>query len=204
LLSHQLFPDMVPSCFPHGAEPPSPVNDSRSKIVHPLEAGGVLDLLRCSVTVDEPDAIRDHVERMRALTMERDGMELVFVRNDFHSTSELRPHDYRDLQLGIFVEPIVGIRLYGEVRLIMRPWLNIKKHMTLLRKYDDGDYVMANYLLQYACNIGRAALEKKKSAAEDSTSQLTRLPQGVSSDKPRRIAVKVPARKLIDTVVLWR
>jgi hypothetical protein len=111
---------------------------------HLLEAGGMGDFCRCSVSCDSPRHLRDVYEKLMAMRLSKgDVGEVVRVKNGFHKDA-ISSGGYRDIKLNILVDvPLPGggsVRHIAEVQLLLAHYVEVKKHMHLLYKVQRGDF----------------------------------------------------------------
>lgn len=109
---------------------------------HPLEAGCILDIARCSIVGEGPEDILETLDAFHELQLQRDGVELVAIRNDFSTAVGMRR--YKDIQLSVAVQVPGGPRQIAEVRLVLRDYLELRKHKALLDLWMQGEYAEAN------------------------------------------------------------
>lgn len=105
-----------------------------------LAAGGVCDLVRCSISFDSAEKLAEAYRKFMKYTMEKDGIEVVMYMNGYHPKAV---HDnYRSVKVLCMME-VPGmpkdIRHIGEVQLILRTVVETKKHLHLLRGVLNGD-----------------------------------------------------------------
>lgn len=114
----------------------------------------VLDTFRCSFTLENPQELVRAVRILKAFSLKNDGLQLYRLKN-MHSRKILHEQTsggYRDVKANVVFtlpkKPGGGpdaaagttLRMVGEVILILRPVMELKKHMHLLYKCQRGDF----------------------------------------------------------------
>jgi hypothetical protein len=111
---------------------------------HMLEAGGMGDFCRCSISCDTPRQLRSVFEKLVAMRLSKgDVGEVVRVKNGFHKDA-MSSGGYRDIKLNILVDvPLPGggsVNHIAEVQLLLEHYVEVKAHMHLLYKVLRGDF----------------------------------------------------------------
>lgn len=113
---------------------------------HLMEAGGVDDLMRFSITVEDVEGMLQLFEEIKALRMSEDNLELVAVRNDFHKKKGW--DNYKDVRLYILVGLPNDTMLMVEAKLTLADHIVLKKAWCILNGYETGKYTEANRRLR--------------------------------------------------------
>ena len=130
--ARQAYPD--PSLFePHGG--------------HIYDVGGVCDLTRCTIECTDADDMVDVFKRLSSGAWP--GRETVVRSKNGFAHSNVSDNPYRDIKLNVHVpadaapagapEALRAMGTIAEVQLVLRPYLEAKKHMHVLYEVVRGD-----------------------------------------------------------------
>merc|ERR1719409_2708864 len=104
---------------------------------HSLEscglAGFILDVVRCSVIVKTVQELEDGMERIESLNLEEHGLQVVRRKNGYSKEHDGGTGGFRDVKylLLIYVPEVCNVQHIGEVQILLKPFLKVKKFMHL-------------------------------------------------------------------------
>lgn len=104
-------------------------------------AGGVLDVSRCTVEVSSPMHCRAAYEAFSAMTLAKEGLEVVRSKNMFFLNGDI---PYRDVKLTVLLKPedgadSQGLLHFAEIQLILKSMLEAKHYLHVLYEVERGD-----------------------------------------------------------------
>eukprot|EP00746_Dinoflagellata_sp_MGD_P129406 gnl/MRDRNA2_/MRDRNA2_63585_c0_seq1.p1 gnl/MRDRNA2_/MRDRNA2_63585_c0~~gnl/MRDRNA2_/MRDRNA2_63585_c0_seq1.p1 ORF type:complete len:1021 (+),score=176.16 gnl/MRDRNA2_/MRDRNA2_63585_c0_seq1:258-3065(+) len=138
---------------------------------HPLEAGGILDIARCSVVCSDREEIENVLKKLRGTDPKVHGFEIGAIENGF--LDHTAPGSYRDVKVTMLSQvPEAGpYKSHAiEVQLILEKMLNLRKHLCLFKRCQIGEFFKAESSIARARRIAQGdeteTEEDKKSLRE--------------------------------------
>lgn len=127
----------------------------------------VLDVVRCSITVDTAAAAVAVLETFKSLTLVEHKVEVARITNGFSNAADVgAAFGYRDIKIYVMFNGgprqtacgrenlTTHMRIIGEVQVLIRSFLNIKKQRNLLWKWWRGEFDWDPVLDEVELEIG--------------------------------------------------
>lgn len=92
----------------------------------------VPDYLRCAAVVNEERDLVIVVNKMKKLSLNKDGVEVRRVRNGHHADAEVPIGGYRDIAVDVIFRGDEDEVMYAEVRIVLASFLEAKKQAHML------------------------------------------------------------------------
>jgi len=108
--------------------------------VEGAEAGGVVDVARCTIEVESPQHAKAAMDTLLAKTLEADGFQVVRAKNMFFIDAAM---PYRDLKCTAAIRACMkdgsSVVHLGEVQIILTPYMKAKEDLHILYEVGRGD-----------------------------------------------------------------